>query len=176
MTTPPLAFTVDQANAAFDAWRFNCGPGSLAAVLGVGPDVLRPHLLDFERKGYLNPSLMFDILHGLGLTWKKCESWPAFGLVRVQWNGPWCDPGRPMRARYRYTHWVACCRVGQRLAVFDVNAMYVGGWIEDVHWRGKLVPWILEECHPKAYGDWWATHILALDLDACLAKGREIAS
>lgn len=29
------------------------------------------------------------------------------GINRVQWEGPWLEPGVPARVAYRHTHWVA---------------------------------------------------------------------
>jgi len=49
-------FGVQEANAASEAWGFNCGPGALCAVLDLTPDELRPKLGDFEAKGYTNPT------------------------------------------------------------------------------------------------------------------------
>ena len=177
MDIPSITFNVDQAQAAGDAWRFNCGPGALCAVLQVAPEEIRPHLGDFENKGYLNPMLMYQILHGLGLKYKNqrldsvtCPKpeWPEFGLIRIQWDGPWCAEGVPMKARYRHTHWVA---VFKQL-VFDVNATCVGGWLPYTEWADQLVPWLLKQCEPKANGKWWPTHCLALDRDQCLDVGR----
>lgn len=46
---PPIRFTEDDAQAAWEAWRFNCGPGALCAITGMTPAELRPHLGDFEN-------------------------------------------------------------------------------------------------------------------------------
>jgi hypothetical protein len=179
-----VRFTLDDAQRAGDEWRFNCGPAALCAVLDMTPDEIRPHLLDFERKGYTNPTLMFDVLKNLGvnyrLTYRGDNLHPApritFGLMRVQWAGPWTRPCVPMRARYRETHWVAA--TGD--AVFDVNAMCVGGWIPWEEWSFQLVPWLIRECCPKGDGNWWPTHVLeiepriiyrALPKSACLSAG-----
>src|SRR5687768_1685881 len=111
----PLRITDADTEAARE-WGFNCGPGALCAVLDKTPDELRPHLLDFEQRGYTNPTLMVGILRGLGVAhhrvW-RCDLpvpdpvYPKFGLVRVQWAGPWTKPGVPMAVRYRKTHWIA---------------------------------------------------------------------
>jgi hypothetical protein len=102
--------TLESVMAAADAWNFNCGPGALCAVLGKTPEEIRPHLLDFERKGYTNPTLMADILRGLGVSFRRvyeCQHkvdgrepvYPSFGLVRLLSSGqvvPWllreCEP------------------------------------------------------------------------------------
>ena len=185
-----VRFSRDDAQRAGDAWGFNCGPGALCAVLDMTPDEIRPHLGDFEPKGYVNPSLMGGILRGLNVPhdWRVlctdgrhetptalAPAWPRFGLVRIQWDGPWCDPGRPIRARYRHTHWVAH-RVHQLLAVpnkdldvgqvFDVNAMCVGGWLAVEEWIAALVPWLLQEVEPKSSGGWWMTHVVELTADS----------
>lgn len=179
-------FTIDEAQDAADDWGFNCGPGALCAVTRMKPGEIRPHLGDFEAKGYTNPTLMAEILHGLHIPFlRKYEcavkvdnrepAYPTFGLVRVQWGGPWTRPGVPMRARYRHTHWVAMrmiaattWRAGSRpmpttprwsdREVFDINAMCVGGWLSWNEWSRELVPWLIKECQPKADGTWWPTH------------------
>ena len=160
---PPFPATLDEAQAAADAWGFNCGPASICAVTGKTPAEIRPCLGDFERKRYTNPTLMWDILRGLGVCWHKRadRTWPEFGLVRVQWAGPWTRPGVPIRARYRHTHWVASHFPDFRDTahmVFDVNAICVGGWLPFREWADDLVPWLLKQCEPKASGEWWATH------------------
>ncbi len=66
-----VRFTRDEAQAAGEAWGFNCGPGALCAVLGKTPNELRPHLREFERKRYTNPSLMAAILHDLHVPFRR---------------------------------------------------------------------------------------------------------
>lgn len=157
----PIRFDGDAAQHAGDEWGFNCGPGSIAAILDLTPAEVRPHLGDFEKKRYTNPTLMFEILNRIGAKWKKREKvWPRYGLVRVQWEGPWTAPGAPMMARYRHTHWVGAQRFGRAadIWVFDINAAYFGGWIPFAEWSNQLVPWLLNECEPKASGKWHITH------------------
>lgn len=163
--------TLDNAQAAADSWGFNCGPAALCAVLNKAPDEIRPHLGDFERKKYTNPSLMADILRGLKVSFLRTFEtvrepaagtviWPKFGLVRVQWAGPWTRDGVPIPARYRHTHWVAY-RNGPGTnhgVVFDVNALCVGGWMPFAEWSNQLVPWLLQQVEPKSTGKWWPTH------------------
>jgi hypothetical protein len=170
---PMVAFDVNEANRAGDAWMFNCGPAALCAVTGKTPEEIRPLLGDFEQKGYTNPTLMLGILARTGIKHRdliklyprNVQRWPAFGLVRVQWGGPWTREGVPMAARYRHTHWIACAGgdgVLEPRQVFDVNAMCVGGWMRFAEWRDDLVPWLLKEAVPKADGKWWITHALEL--------------
>ena len=154
-------FGVHEANAAAEAWGFNCGPGALCAVLGLTPDELRPKMGTFERKGYTNPTLMAEVLAAHGVRYRQTyrSDLPGrcrleFGLMRVQWAGPWTQPGVPMAARYRQTHWVAMA--GDE--VFDINAICVGGWIGLQEWQTKLVPWLIREACPRGTGEWWPTH------------------
>ena len=167
---PPLRFTPAEAEAAADDWGFNCGPGALCAVLGLTPNEIRPHLGDFEHKRYTNPTLMWSILRGLGVKWRKRRDtlWPAYGLARIQWAGPWTKPGVPIRARYRHTHWVAACmpdrditdRFSHVVGVWDINALK---WTDLASWATVLVPWLLKECEPKASGEWWLTHSVEVE-------------
>lgn len=169
---PPIRFSTEEAHAAHDAWRFNCGPGALCAVLEMTPWELKPRLLDFERKGYTNPQLMAGILAGMGVRYRKLwqspsgpeapgHLWPSLGLVRIQWGGPWTNPGVPMAARYRHTHWVASH--AESGLIFDVNSIdhpdrELGGWVPFQVWSDVVVPWILEACVPGNDGRWWMTH------------------
>lgn len=171
-TFPPIRMTDANVEAA-SAWRFNCGPAALCAVLGVTPDEIRPDLLDFEAKGYTNPTLMVGILRRLQVRYRiayterdgSLPSFPSFGLVRVQWGGPWTEPGVPVRVRYRHSHWIAA-RSAEGSAgtmIFDINGLSEG-WILSTVWSDELVPWLLKQCEPKGNGKWWPTHIIEMDL------------
>lgn len=165
----PPRFDVNDAQSASDAWGCNCGPGAIAAVCGLTLSELRPHLGDFESKGYTNPTLMWDILRRLGVRW-QCGiaqqssenqgmlAFPSYGLARVQWEGPWTNPGVPIRARYRHTHWVGSRRLSGQTEIFDINCICVGGWVPEREWAEQVVPWLLSECEPKANGRWHITH------------------
>lgn len=154
---------------AGDSWGFNCGPGALCAVLNMTPAELRPLMGDFERKGYTNPRLMFEILRRTETLHKQTYRGDspvgflpmAFGLVRVQWGGPWTKPGVPMVARQRHTHWVAMREHNHD--VFDVNAVCSGGWIDFEEWHDKLVPWLCRRCCPKWDSTFWPTHCIEID-------------
>lgn len=157
-------FTLEDAQRAADEWGANCGPGALAAVLGLTLEEVRPHLGDFGRKHYTNPSLMLSALRSLGARWTKAAApWPRHGLVRVQWEGPWTKPGVPMRARYRHTHWIGAATADGDVGVFDINCINNGtGWVALADWERIVVPWILKECEPKADGHWHPTHVLEI--------------
>lgn len=179
MIIPKIQFTTEEANAAGDEWNFNCGPGALCGLLGKRPEEIRPFMGEFESKGYTNPTLMIETLCRLGVKFQQTyrADVPAgngdliptlrFGLMRVQWGGPWTNPGVPMRARYRQTHWVAGalvpCDPGEVLRIFDVNATCSGGWLDWGEWAFQLVPWLIGECVPKGDGKWWATHVLEVE-------------
>lgn len=174
---PPLRLTPESVAEAADAWNFNCGPAALCAVAGVTPDEVRAHLGDFEHKGYTNPTLMRSALVSLWRARKipgwqplkgspvdrtKSPRWPDFGLARIQWDGPWCKEGVPVRARYRQTHWVASCYLNGSYGVFDINAIDSGGWIRRRDWQDTIVPHILKHCVPRATGGWWVTHSIEI--------------
>jgi len=163
----------DMERASYD-WGCNCGPSALAAVTGRTLDEIRPLMGDFEKKHYTNPTLMFDSLKRTGAAWWKIEGIPTHGLLRIQWEGPWTDPGVPIRARYRHTHWIGIQqhermgiqypgKISPGAGIFDCNAMNSGGWIAFRDWAGTLVPWLLKECVPRANGGWHITHRLQVD-------------
>ena len=169
----PLRFNAADAQRAAETWGANCGPGAIAAVCGLTLDELRPRLFDFEQRGYTNPLLMFQILRGLGATWTSTvgqQRWPRWGLVRIQWHGPWMREGVPVRVRYRHTHWVGSSGLNHQFQIFDINAIHAGGWINFNAWSESLVPWILKHAEPKADGQWSITHSLEVLPPAAGAK------
>lgn len=182
---PPLRFTAQDAEEAFDAWGFSCGPAAVAAICGLTPEEIRPHLGAFELKGYTNPTLMGEILRNLGvevmefgrMNWRfemerigpsKSRPWPMWGLARIQWEGPWTKEGVPMRVRYRSTHWVGVNSINRDdIGIWDVNALSNGtGWVSLENWEKITVPHILRECHPRANGHWHLTHAIEIGLPA----------
>lgn len=179
---PIPRFSLDAAQAAGGEWGLNCGPAAVAAVLGLTLNEIRPHLGDFESKHYTNPTLMWEILRNLKADWRASmigvqgrtiggrAPWPYYGLARVQWEGPWTAPGVPMRVRYRHTHWVGCAaEIGSDHNIFDVNCMCVGGWVPFSEWNSSVVPWLLQQCEPKANGKWHLTHIVEIEPPADIA-------
>lgn len=169
-----LRFTLQDVERAQVEWGCNCGPAALAAVLGMTLDEVRPHLGDFEAKRYTNPTLMLDIvkrLRPMRFRWWTVRAgegvfpsfFPTFGLARIQWTGPWTEPGSNPRWAYRQTHWIGTnARKPDNIGIFDVNAMNSGGWIGFRDWRETLVPWLLNECVPRADGGLFITHCVEI--------------
>lgn len=169
-------FTADELDRANEAWRCNCGPGSLAAIMGMTLDEVRPHVAaaGFEDKGYTNPTLMLAALRSIdrpyaavGASAGLMLKWPRFGLARIQWEGRWTQPGVPIRARYRQTHWVgACTPATGPVGIFDVNAMRAtstgAGWVSVDDWSRVIVPAILEG-YKGASGGWHITHAIEVE-------------
>lgn len=161
-------FNADDQERAHREWGANCGPGAIAAIVGLTLDELRPHMGDFEQKHYTNPTLMWQVLDRLGVRWRRKKaplSWPQWGLVRIQWHGPWTAPGVPARMAYRHTHWVGACARPGDVGIFDINAVWSGtGWCSLNVWDEQLVPWLLEHCEPESDGRWSMTHVVEVDL------------
>lgn len=116
---PFLAFDAEAANRAHTEWKCNCGPAALAACLGWTLEQVRPHLGDFERRGYVNVTMMRDAIAASGHRhydgMKRVPSdrhgypgMPDHGLIRIQWGIPGIGPGikLPVWAS-NYTHWIA---------------------------------------------------------------------
>lgn len=164
-------FTAEDADRAHDEWGANCGPGAVAAICGLTLDELRPHMGDFEKKGYTNPTLMWSVLQSIGVRFSYRggdlgrRAFPRYGLARIQWEGPWTKPGVPARAAYRHTHWVGAAQKSDgAVGIFDINAMANGsGWASLADWERILVPFILEECVPRADGGWHITHAVEIE-------------
>lgn len=166
------------------AAEWNCGPAAIAAVVRLMPKDLESHLGDFRRKGYTNPTLMFSILRSLRVSYRNIDKgiWPSYGLVRIQWHGPWMNPGVPVAARYRKTHWIACRGTGDKTnsehprQIFDVNCIGVGGWVAEEEWKHQVVPWLVPQFKElKCWdGGWSMTHCLEIVGGIRVAKPKGV--
>lgn len=154
-------FTLADAERAHDDWSCNCGPGALAAILDLTLEEVHPLIPGFDAKRYTNPTMMNAALRNASRPFKKIGAlWPGFGLVRIQWEGPWTEPGVPMAARYRFTHWVGTelRTADAKRGVFDINCMNNGsGWCSLDDWAGNVAPW-LAALYPQSTGLWHVTH------------------
>lgn len=161
MTLQEPRFSGEEAERANRVWGANCGPGALAVTLGMTLEEVRPFLGEFERRGYMSPTMMFDALKAAKRTWRvvKPADWVRRGLVRVQWEGPWTAPGANPRWAYGHTHWVASAiDVRAGVCVFDIN----GGWYRLAEWESELVP-LLTAQHKRATGKWFITHSIEVE-------------
>lgn len=155
----PLKFTVEDADRAFADWGCNCGPSALAAIAAVTLEEARQAIEGFDAKRYTSPTMMFSALDRIGVIWRKAGAdWPAYGLARIQWEGRWTEPGVPIRARYRFTHWVGSELGRHNRGVFDINALNNGtGWCRLEDWATIIVPHLTAH-YPGANGKWHVTH------------------
>ena len=160
-----LRFTPADLEAA-QVWKCSCGHASLAAIAGMTLPEARG-CFD-QLVGYVNPSMMYDALERACLRFKGYAlggrttklDFPRFGLARIQWDGPWTEPGVPIAARYVHTHWIATDRRQFPCDVFDINWMDRGGWCAKSQWfeiADKIIASI-----PRADG-WYVTHQIEID-------------
>jgi hypothetical protein len=164
---PPL-FSEEAAERAYDEWGCNCGPTALAAICGLTLDEARALLPGFDARRYTNPSMMAHALREAGRASRRIDPtacFPSWGLLRIQWEGPWTQPGVPIKARYRYTHWVGASRRASdgAIGIFDCNQMQNGsGWTAKGNWDAFTAPWIISHI-PRASGGWHVTHALEVE-------------
>lgn len=171
MITPPR-FTLADADRAHSEWGCNCGPAALAAIVGMTLDEVRPHMGDFERKGYINQTMMHAALASAGKKYNKVGhktvfDYPFYGLCVVQWEGPWLDPGVHHMARYRYTHWIGAARhldlSKHAIGIFDVNCLNNGsGWTALADWESHVVPHLTSQ-YKRANGKWHVAHAIEVE-------------
>lgn len=154
---PPLApYGVEDARRAWDSWGANCGPWAVAALLGVGMDAVRPLFPWFPERPYTKETDLRRVLDEAGLVWsEETQGWPAQGLVRMAWHGPWWDDvGVDPFARLRRSHWVATLDTEQGRFLFDGNAIAEGGWVTLDRWSQVWAPWIASLESADASGAW----------------------
>lgn len=150
-----LIFTASEANHAANEWHANCGPMSLAAALMIDLPTVRCFIPGFDAKGYTNPTMMEAALATAGILYNRTTKLktqvPCEGLNRIQWEGPWLEPGVPAGAAYGYTHWIA-------YAEGHVFCSAVGliGWVPIIEWRDLVAKVCREEI--KRCTGWHITH------------------
>ena len=144
-------------------WGCNCGPGALAFVLGIDLDQVRPLIEGFDEKRYTSPTMMEQAIKRAWRGVQKCSVRSGLppdrssmhtdgaALVRVQWTGPWTDPGANPRWAYGHTHWIAT--FGGDM-VFDIN----GGQRTLESWEELIVP-ALVAVEKRRSGGWYPTHV-----------------
>jgi hypothetical protein len=159
-------FTQEEFKQAADEWGCNCGPSSLAFALQSPLDRARSQIPGFDEKRYTSPAMMRQALDRLAVAFNDVqppsvdEMWDMrrYSLVRIQWAGPWTEPGANPKWAYRQTHWIATTPLSLLdHSIFDCNAGIVS-W--DL-WTMMTVPFILKHV-PRANGKWWPTHIWRL--------------
>lgn len=97
-------------------------------------------------------------LTSAGLAWSESlEGWPAWGLVRVLWRGPWWDDPDPF-ARLRRSHWIATVDAQDGRWIFDGNAIAVGGWVRPESWSRVWAPRIAGSMGEEGADGAWAAH------------------
>ncbi|WP_223644319.1 hypothetical protein [Corallococcus sp. EGB] len=132
----PSLFTPPDLLAAHASWGANCGPGALAAVLGVPVMGLRTYF----PKPWTTPTVMQAALTAHSRRFQVHQGFPTgdlLGLAFVQFRGTWDTA--PERAQYRHTHWVGQNRAGACLHVYDVNAGDAGGWLSSDAWKALVL-------------------------------------
>jgi hypothetical protein len=136
------------------AWKANCGPSALAAVLGVPLRQVRAAFPSFPAKPWTTPTSMAAALAAQGLHHRVQQGMPrgdVHGVAFLQLRGTW--DSAPERAQYRHTHWVGLHRDGGVLSVYDCNAGSAGGWLPAEEWKAQVLAELLER-HRGASGKW----------------------
>lgn len=149
-------YTPTDIDDAYDAWKANCGPAALAAVVGREVMAVREAFPRFPRQPWTNPTHMRAALDALGVgnrpaDQRRRKRWPEYGLAFVQLDGPWCDSEATVLQAYRHTHWVGVSDKD----VFDINA---GVWVAGSLWKATVMPEIVAATK-GATGFWLRTGI-----------------
>ena len=154
-----IFYAPTDVDAAYDAWGANCGPCALAAILGREVEAVRPFLNGFDKRRYMNPTHMKQSLAAAGCHVTTIGmTTPTHGLAFIQWHGPWTEPGKPIAAAYRHTHWIACAE-GQ---IYDVNADAL--WVPALTWV-KAMPVLIREEVKGASGEWYVRSGLEVQVE-----------
>jgi hypothetical protein len=165
---PPIRFTPEDLYKASQEWSCNCGPTSLAVALGITLDLAHWAIPHFDKRHYTSCTMMVHALRRLGSKFGHIMSqdsdipWPSYGMARIQWAGPWTEPGVPLFARARHSHWVATVMLVGRedRGVYDCNDPH---WTLFEDWEQIIVPHIIKECEPEGNGSWWLTDTIEIN-------------
>jgi len=166
LTKPSTAsVTQEDWEAAEKIFHPNCGPTALAIIAGISIQKACEAIPGFTERHFTNPTMMATALRSLGIQFierddNECDghTLTRYGLVRIQFEGPWTAAGANPKWAYRQTHWIAAAEFmwGEPVQfVFDINC----GWQTAMDWEHIHVPEIIKGCLDKrATGNWWATH------------------
>jgi hypothetical protein len=156
------SFSLEDAQQAHEKWGYSCGPCALAFALGITLDQLHEKTPVFDGKGYANPTMVRAAMSAMGVRHIEDRTLSMFAdkiaVVRVQWSGPWTQPGTNPKWSYQYTHWICYWLEDGREMVFDVNA----GIVDFAEWKRVTVPAIVATI-PRATGGWKQTHVWRLE-------------
>lgn len=159
-----LRFAEADIEEAHAEWGCNCGPAALAAACGLSLDEARVLLPEFDRKRFVNITMMREAIAEAGWMivhdWKRCWAAGERSLIRVQFGGPWIAAEGEAAQKWQVrsacmaTHWIAQFRGPGGLAfVFDVNSGLVP-WGE---WERGVMPRIAAAI-PNCDGSYHLTH------------------
>lgn len=172
-------FTATDVARANADWLCSCGPAALAAICGLALDEVRP-LFTPAFPGWTTPTRMLEALRRSGRRHTELrrtsateQLWPTWGLARVQWHGPWTQPGANPRWAYTHTHWVAAHthRPADRnvVDIWDVNELGEptplgpgNGWLPLSDWSAHTVPRLTADIK-RATGGWHLTHSIEVE-------------
>jgi hypothetical protein len=145
---PRLRYTEAESVQAYDAWKAQCGPHSLAAACGKSLHDIRTAIIQagITYKGWMSPTYMCRTLDRLGIAYQLTKGLKTMdlcnGINRVQWEGAWLNPGVPPRIAYFHTHLIA----------------HFDGWVlctccENAEWipAGEWVDFLLNEKPPQPF-------------------------
>lgn len=138
---PELKFDADLSSDANEEWGANCGAHSIAAVCGLPLEVIRPHIPNF--RGWMNPTQVSGTLASLGRAFTLTKGLKTqelcTGINRVQWEGPWLEPGRPPAAAYRHTHYVAHFADPAGSGWVLCTAICPWAWVHRTEWKKQTL-------------------------------------
>lgn len=161
MTVTEL-FDPPDVDREYAAWKANCGPCALAAVLRRSVAGVRDLFPRYPKQPWTNPTHMRAALTSAGVGHRVVKAAPVYGLLFVQLAGPWTEPGANVLAAYRHTHWVGYAkRADVRPMIYDVNAR---GWLWRDQWEEEIMSAIL--AHTKRATGFWARTAIELTGDA----------
>jgi hypothetical protein len=153
-----MIYSPTDVDAAYDDWGANCGPATLAAILGCEVEAVRRFMdSGWERRRYTNLMHMHAALRNAGVQHRStADKLPRRGLAFIQFCGPWTEPGKPIASAYRHTHWIGI----DGTMVYDVNAG--DSWVEFELWK-KDMPILIREGVPHATGEWFVRRGFEID-------------
>lgn len=161
-------FTIKEFEAAWNDWGANCGPTAISVICNKPLNYVRNHIDKFDERRYVNPKMMVKTLDSMGIDYHVTErnTWPSYGLARIQWCGPWTENGVPEFRKWRHTHWVgANSQNSDNIGIFDINAIRnETGWCSLDDWKNYIIPYIIDTCEPECNGKWHITHSIEIKI------------